>query len=113
MEISGGPKRNVWSGGNGIYKYGVEEIRSDPRQGKENKAGKNRYVAVKVIKGDMGWSSSRERGGKAILNFKVRLKLMGNSMWVKKVGQWWERGSVWGKCCRRVIREYNESMIGY
>ena len=50
----------------------------------------------------------KERGAKAMRNFNVRMELMDNNRWVKKVGKWERgRGSVWGKCCRRVIREYD------
>ena len=52
MEIGGGPKRNVWNGGNGTYKCGVEEVRDDLKQG-----GGNEYVAVEAIRGEIGWSS--------------------------------------------------------
>ena len=35
--------------------------------------GENKYVAVEAIRGEMGWSSFKERGAKVILNFKVRV----------------------------------------
>ena len=41
--------------------------------------GGNKYVAVEAIRGEMGWSSFKERGAKAILNFKVR---MDNNRWI-------------------------------
>ena len=56
--------------------------------------GRNKYVAGEAITGEMGWSSLKERGAKAILNIKVRMELMINSRWVKKVG-YGGRGSVW------------------
>ena len=41
-----------------------------------------------AIRGEMGWSSFKERGVKAILNFKVGMELMNNNRWVKTVGKW-------------------------
>ena len=41
--------------------------------------GGNKYIAVEAIKGEMGWRSFKERGVKAILNFKVRMELMDNN----------------------------------
>ena len=50
---------------------------------------------MKAIRGEMGWSSSKEKGVKAILNFKVRMELIDNSRWMKK-GKW-RRRSVRGQ----------------
>ena len=71
--------------------------------------GGNKYVAVEAVRGEMGWSSFKERGAKAILNFKVRMDLMDNNRWVKKVEKW--GGSIWSNCCGRVIREFDAGAV--
>ena len=55
-----------------------------------------------LIRGEMGWSSFKERGAKAMLNFKVR---MDNNRWGNG------RGSVWGKCCGKVIWKYGMMQV--
>ena len=50
--------------------------------------GANRYVAVEAIRGDMGWSTFRERLAKAVLRFRVRLQRMDENKWAKKVFEW-------------------------
>ncbi|XP_045136283.1 uncharacterized protein LOC123519226 [Portunus trituberculatus] len=50
--------------------------------------GANRYVAVEAIRGDMGWSTFRERLAKAVLRYRVRLQRMDGSKWAKKVYEW-------------------------
>ena len=50
--------------------------------------GANRYVAVEAIRGDMGWSTFRERLAKAVLRYRVRLQRMDGSKWAKKVYKW-------------------------
>ena len=47
--------------------------------------GANRYVAVEAIRGDMGWSTFRERLAKAVLRYRLRLQRMDGSRWAKKV----------------------------
>ena len=59
----------------------------------QNKAGRialgaNRYVAVEAIKGDMGWSTFREKMAKAGLRYRVRLNRMDESRWARKVYEW-------------------------
>ena len=50
--------------------------------------GANRYVAVEAIRGDMGWSTFRERLAKAVLRYRVRLQRMDEGKWAKKVYEW-------------------------
>ncbi|XP_045115935.1 uncharacterized protein LOC123507244 [Portunus trituberculatus] len=50
--------------------------------------GANRYVTVEAIRGDMGWSTFRERLAKAVLRYRVRLQRMDGSKWTKKVYEW-------------------------
>ena len=38
--------------------------------------GANRYVGVEAIRGDMGWSTFRERVMKGKMNYKIRLERM-------------------------------------
>ncbi|KAG0728534.1 hypothetical protein GWK47_032294 [Chionoecetes opilio] len=70
----------------------------------QNKAGRialgaNRYVAVEAIRGDMGWSTFRERIAKTGLRYRARLQRMGDSKWASKVWDWnmygkWMKDSV-------------------
>ncbi|KAG0717602.1 hypothetical protein GWK47_054088 [Chionoecetes opilio] len=70
----------------------------------QNKAGRialgaNRYVAVEAIRGDMGWSTFRERIAKAGLRYRARLQRMDDSKWASKVWDWnmygkWMKDSV-------------------
>ena len=50
--------------------------------------GANRYTAVEAIRGDMGWSTFRERLAKAVLRYRVRLHRMDENRWAKKVFEW-------------------------
>ena len=61
--------------------------------------GANRYAAVEAIRGDMGWSTFKERIGKAVLRYTVRLLRMDANRWARKVHEWnvegkWMRDSV-------------------
>ena len=38
-----------------------------------------RYAAVEALRGDMGWSTFRERHIKATLRYKIRLERMENT----------------------------------
>ncbi|MPC23223.1 hypothetical protein E2C01_016262 [Portunus trituberculatus] len=52
-----------------------------------------RYTAVEALRGDMGWSTFRERLVKATLRYKVRLERMDDERIVRKVYLWNESGS--------------------
>ncbi|KAG0725205.1 hypothetical protein GWK47_039070 [Chionoecetes opilio] len=77
---------------------------SDRLEVTQNKAGRialgaNRYVAVEAIRGDMGWSTFRERIAKAGLRNRARLQRMDDSKWASKVWDWnmyekWMKDSV-------------------
>ena len=47
--------------------------------------GANRYVGVEAIRGDMGWSTFRERVMKGKMNYKIRLERMPEERIAKKV----------------------------
>ena len=47
-----------------------------------------RYAAVEALRGDMGWSTFRERLAKAVLRYRVRLHRMDENRWAKKVFEW-------------------------
>ena len=47
-----------------------------------------KYAAIEALKGDMGWSTFRERQVKATLRFKARLEQMDDARLVRKVFLW-------------------------
>ena len=47
--------------------------------------GANKYVGVEAIRGDMGWSTFEERLMKSKLRYKVRIDLMNENRWAKRV----------------------------
>ncbi|XP_063861501.1 uncharacterized protein LOC135101456 [Scylla paramamosain] len=61
-----------------------------------------RCTAVEALRGDMGWSTFRERLTKATLRYKIRLERMDNARIVRKVYLWNESGSKWRKRCMRM-----------
>ena len=59
--------------------------------------GANKYVGVEAIRGDMGWSTFRERVMKGKMNYKIRLERMPNERIAKKVYEWNVSKSRWGR----------------
>ena len=64
-----------------------------------------RYTAVEALRGDMGWSTFRERLIKATLRYKVRLERMDDARIARKVYLWSESGSKWRKRCMRMTEK--------
>ena len=62
-----------------------------------------RFAAVEALRGDMGWSTFRERLVKATLRYKVRLERMENARLARKVYLWDMRESKWVNKCGRMI----------
>jgi len=56
--------------------------------------GANKYVAVEAIRGDMGWSTFRERIEKGVLRFRLCLEGMQEYRWAWKVYEWSRNGSM-------------------
>ena len=52
-----------------------------------------RYAAVEALRGDMGWSTFREKHMKATLKYKVRLERM----------EWNVKSSRWEKKCMNMV----------
>ena len=52
-----------------------------------------RYASVEALRGDMRWSTFRERHIKATLRYKVRLERMENTKTARKVYLWNVRSS--------------------
>ena len=83
--------------------YGVEVIawsekeidRLEVRQNRVARMALNapRYAVVEALRGDMGWSTFRERHIKATLRYKVRLERMENIRIARKVYLWNVRSS--------------------
>ena len=69
--------------------------------------GANKYVAVEAIRGDMGWSTFKERIDKGILGYILRLEEMEERSWARKVYEFSKDGSRWSKMCRRLERRYD------
>ena len=61
-----------------------------------------RYTAVEALRGDMGWSTFKERVIKSTLRYKIRLERMADERLARKVYLWNESGSKWRKRCRRM-----------
>ena len=61
-----------------------------------------RYAAIEALRGDMGWSTFRERLTKATLRYKIRLERMDETRIARKVYLWNESGSKWRKRCMRM-----------
>ncbi|XP_063877492.1 uncharacterized protein LOC135109778 [Scylla paramamosain] len=61
-----------------------------------------RCTAVEALRGDMGWSTFRERLTKATLRYKIRLERMDDARIARKVYLWNESGSKWRKRCMRM-----------
>ena len=62
-----------------------------------------RYTAVEALRGDMGWSTFRERLVKATLRYKVRLERMDESRIARKVYLWNIMDSKWAKKCGSMV----------
>ncbi|MPC20105.1 hypothetical protein E2C01_013037 [Portunus trituberculatus] len=57
------------------------------------------YAAIEALRGDIGWSTFRERHVKATLRYKARLERMDDARLMRKVFLWNDRSSRWGKKC--------------
>ena len=62
-----------------------------------------KYAAVEALRGDMGWSTFRERLLKATLRYKIRLERMEDARLARKVYLWNVRSSRWGKKCIKMV----------
>jgi hypothetical protein len=67
--------------------------------------GANRYVGVEAIRGDMGWSTFRERVMKSGMNYKIRLERMDRERWPRKVYEWNSGKSKWERGCKKMVNE--------
>ena len=66
--------------------------------------GTNKYVAVEVLRGEMGWSSFEERLDKTKMKYFVRLQFMNENRWTKKI-------YYWNKNVCTVVKEYRDRML--
>ena len=96
--------RGLWKGvAVPTIMYGAEiiDIGAKEVQGLEvvqNKAARvglraNRYAPTETLRGDMGWSSFEERVDKAKTKYRMRLEVMEENRWPKRVLQWTQRKS--------------------
>jgi hypothetical protein len=101
-----------------IEAFGYTKGEGDKLERIQNRVGRlglgaNRFVAVEAIRGEMGWSTFGERMAKSRLNYRVRLEMMDEVRWAKKVFRWGKWKTAWGRDMRRVIREFGtEESIG-
>ncbi|MPC96497.1 hypothetical protein E2C01_091759 [Portunus trituberculatus] len=91
----------------GMHVIAWNESEFDKLEEGQNRIGRMalnapKYTAVEALRGDMGWSSFRERLVKATLRYKVRLERMDDERIVRKVYLWNESGSQWRKRCKRM-----------
>ena len=78
--------------------YGMDVIAWNENEIDRLKVGQNRvarmalnaprHTAVEALRGDMGWSTFRERLIKATLGYKIRLKRMDDARITRKVYLW-------------------------
>ena len=69
-----------------------------------------KYAAVEALRGDMGWSTFRERYIKATLRYKVRLEQMENARLARKV-YLWNGSSRWVKRCMSMVNRNDMDII--
>ena len=62
-----------------------------------------RYAAVESLRGDMGWSTFRERLTKATLRYKIRLERMDDTRLARQVYLWNGCKRRWAKRCMKVV----------
>ena len=67
--------------------------------------GANKIVGVESIRGDMGWSSFKERLFKGKLKCKIRLEKMDDDRWAKKCYQEVGTKSRWNMNCARIVNK--------
>ncbi len=67
-----------------------------------------RYAVIEALRGDMEWSTLREKQMKAILKFKVRLEQMEDIRMARRVYLW---SSKWVKKCGEMVQA--AEVIGY
>ena len=92
--------------------YGMEVLSWNESEVDKLEVGQNRigrlalnaprYAAVEALRGDMGWSTFRERLRKATLRYKVRLERMDDARVARKVHMWSMVESKWIKNCMRM-----------
>jgi hypothetical protein len=67
--------------------------------------GAPRWTAVEALRGDMGWSTFKERRMRSVLRYKVRLERMDDERWARKMYMWNIKGSKWARRCRALVRK--------
>ena len=50
--------------------------------------GANKIAAVETLRGEMGWSTFKERIEKTKVNYRLRLEFSKNETWIKKIWNW-------------------------
>ena len=95
--------------------YGMEVTGWNESEMNKLEVGQNRiarialnapsYAAVEALRGDMGWSSFRERYRKAILRYKARLERMNDARLARKVYLWGIHESKWIRNCMKMAVE--------
>ena len=70
-----------------------------------------KYAAIEALRGDMGWSTFRERISKATLRYKARLERMEDTRLARKVYMWNIRSSRWGRRCTDLTNEIGLTVV--
>ena len=70
-----------------------------------------RYTAMEALRGDMGWSTFRERLVKSTLKYKIRMERMDDERKERKVYLWNESGNKWRKRCIRMTVRNGLQMV--
>lgn len=93
--------------------YGMDVIAWNESELEKLEVGQNRvarmalnapkYAAIEALRGDMGWSTFRERLTKATLRYKVRLERMEDTRLARKVYLWNVGSSRWWKKCIKMV----------
>ena len=69
--------------------------------------GANRFTGLEAVRGDMGWSTFRERIAKGKLSFIKKIEGLDEDRWAKKVINEDRTGSSWRKEIKRWKRKEN------
>ena len=60
---------------------------------------------MEAIRGDMGWSTFRERVMKAKMNYKIRVERMMEDRIARQIYEWNASKSKWSMQCKKAVRE--------
>ena len=69
--------------------------------------GANKITAIETLRGEMGWSTFKERIEKAKINYRLRIEFSRNETWIKKIWNWRKEKGSTNKNWKKILRKYN------